>query len=212
MDRLKRQGRSRNQASVIAAALPPERPRWWIELLSLALSVAAIITAGMAYLDQRDVNGLTQDRYEHRYAFRVAWWQEVTGNQDGTKTLRVNIENRSPVPISVLHLQASRPGTTSNARTARLPYAGWISYSAPSVPPCTIAEFKVKLAIGKGLAAQVLRFVDGNGVFWVRDWLGRLYSEQEYLDSANPAPQSSLMENGDAMKFTYTSPGDCTDE
>ncbi|MCX5070900.1 hypothetical protein OOJ91_34190 [Micromonospora lupini] len=78
----------------------------------MAVAIPALIVAGVTYRDQQDINRtqlemaqLERDRYEQRYASRVAFWwltYPTTGGQPG----RLKLQNRSPVPIRAINLIA----------------------------------------------------------------------------------------------------------
>src|SRR5690349_4447279 len=98
----------------MGAADEQKKPSRKLEITSLVLSVVAIITAGLTYLDQRSVNGITQARYERRYADRIAWWPDNSGANE-----EIRVQNRSTMPISnvvVGHVSSALvdPGSTES--------------------------------------------------------------------------------------------------
>ncbi|MFE9959190.1 hypothetical protein [Micromonospora sp. NPDC005299] len=80
--------------------------------MTLLFAGGALAVAGITYRDQQEINRsqlqlakLERQRYERRYASRVAYWWEITPwGPSGPPRLKV--QNRSPAPITNLALVA----------------------------------------------------------------------------------------------------------
>ena len=147
----------------MGAADEQKKPSRKLEITSLVLSVVAIITAGLTYLDQRSVNGITQARYERRYADRIAWWPDNSGANE-----EIRVQNRSTMPISnvvVGHVSSALvdPGSTES----------WLLKVSGVIPPCSLAIIEVPEDLVTTELTRIA-FRDGEGRGWVREGNGLL--------------------------------------
>ncbi|WP_174536719.1 hypothetical protein [Micromonospora chalcea] len=130
---------------------PRERAKLtdWVQalsgLLAVAVAIPALIVAGVTYRDQQEINRtqlemaqLERDRYEKRYASRVAFWW-LTYPRDG-QSGRLKVQNRSPVPISGITLVGvpaggpSTPPQQAYLLTTDAPPCVVLTLSLPTLP------------------------------------------------------------------------------
>ncbi|WP_329011388.1 hypothetical protein OG271_30490 [Micromonospora rifamycinica] len=109
----------------------------WIQavaaLTATVVSSLALFIAIDALRDQQQVSGLAMDRFERRYAERVAWW--ATRRDRGT----IFIQNRSPVPILDVTIQMVRV-TNVEDRNFSGSIQRRIGLQISDLPPCTMTE------------------------------------------------------------------------
>ncbi|MDW5330816.1 hypothetical protein [Plantactinospora sp. KLBMP9567] len=110
-------------------------------LVAGVVAIPALVVALSALEDQQEINRsqirlnqIEQDRFNKRYASRVAVW--MTGEPGSFK-----LQNRAPVPLSVVQL-----------RFGSLEWEGGRAYSydwfhLPTMPPCTILSIELPTVI-----------------------------------------------------------------
>ncbi|MEU4366749.1 hypothetical protein [Micromonospora chersina] len=130
---------------------PRERVRLtdWLQgissLLAVVLAAPALVVAVVTYRDQQQINRaqldmtlLEHQRYEQRFASRVAAWQLRNPAADPRDPVRVRVQNRSPVPIKQLHIEADSEDVLAwpdGPRVFELPV---------DIPPCSLLTFRLE--------------------------------------------------------------------
>lgn len=138
--------------------------------LALLLAACAVIVAITTFHDQQQINrdqarinNLVRERDDQRYSSRVAIWYPDLGQvvfdtagsrgvkQDGPDTYRttLHIQNRSPVPISDVHLRI--PAGEADLRIADETQTSHIKWEEArigfgvSLWPCSVSTFRAEI-------------------------------------------------------------------
>ncbi|MFF0378763.1 hypothetical protein [Actinoplanes missouriensis] len=180
-----------------------------MEWLSLTIAVAAMAVAGMTYLDQRDVNSITEARNERRYADRVAWWTEGSSTiLHGPNETVLMLQNRTPTPVRGVVIEIS---LITAGESGVKPTSERSGISGPDVPPCKILRVPLRTrGDDTFFIPRAVHFVDSEGRGWRRDDNGAL--------SAEDPPDASFTADGPVFTKIWgfvaagESPAeDCTD-
>ncbi|MFG1872129.1 hypothetical protein [Micromonospora arborensis] len=115
-------------------------------LLALAVAMPALIVAAVTYRDQQEINRaqlestrLERQRYEQRYASRMALWRTEDPAETGPNTpVTVRVQNRSPVPMTRLNVGLLDLGRAQNDPERETSYMSWID-----VPPCSLVTLRL---------------------------------------------------------------------
>ncbi|MGW3619144.1 hypothetical protein [Micromonospora arida] len=114
-------------------------------MLALTVAMPALVVATVTYRDQQEINRaqlestqLERQRYEQRYASRVAVWanEDLSGGTDTSVTVKV--QNRSPVPIREVSIQILDLGRALVDPDRETSYR-----LNGDIPPCSLLTFQL---------------------------------------------------------------------
>lgn len=133
---------------------------------SLVASLAAVALTGFMYVDQRSANVLTRDRYNERYAARVAAW---TGH--GKNSGFVFVQNRSLTPLSgafIVFRHAADPTASSEKTSAGIPRVDGKSsiHLVPGIGPCAVVKAEKPKLDNHVTYVDHMYFADAQGRWW----------------------------------------------
>ncbi|WP_405431770.1 hypothetical protein [Micromonospora sp. NBC_00617] len=125
----------------------------------------------MTYRDQQQINRaqldltrLKRQRYDQRFASRVAAWQVRRAPTSPKDPVDVRVQNRSPVPIKRLYIEA-RSEDEPEWRDGP-----WTFEASVDVPPCSLLTFRLHGTLnGRLLAVPMMRI---SVVLWFVDPVG----------------------------------------
>ncbi|MEU8258559.1 hypothetical protein AB0C06_30315 [Micromonospora inaquosa] len=177
-------------------------------LLAVVLAAPALWIAVYTYRDQQELTraqlestALERERYEERFASRVAAWRPSVDPAvpNSWSAPPMVLQNRSPVPIREIAF------VFPVAATAEVPAHRWAFWSSVDVPPCSIYTFNFYSLEG---TLVPIRASSSRGVqveLWFTDPAGRwaVGSEgvERYSDARRkPGPPSPLFEE----RFSYS--------
>lgn len=124
----------------------------WVQaiagVLTVAVAVPAVTVALDSYREQQEINRsqldlalLERSRYEQRYASRVAIWRDAPVRTTEGRNVRMKMQNRAPVPITLDRFVVAR----SAVGKPDLPrYSEWVYAASVDVPPCTALTFELR--------------------------------------------------------------------
>lgn len=126
----------------------PAKPTDWIQgisaLLAVVLAAPALVVAVVTYRDQQEINRaqlemtrLERQRYDQRFASRVAAWQIREKPWDSKTPVHVRVQNRAPVPIKRLSVEATSDFLLSWPSGPR-----FFDLNV-DIPPCTLMTFDI---------------------------------------------------------------------
>lgn len=117
-------------------------------LLAVLLTAPALVVAIVTYRDQQqinraqlDVTRLERQRYDQRFASRVAAWQVRRAPTSPKDPVDVRVQNRSPVPIKRLHIEADSEDVLA------WPDGPRIFEVQVDIPPCTLVTIRLQSMI-----------------------------------------------------------------
>jgi hypothetical protein len=163
-----------NERSVRRRAGSSTREGWTAKVqiaatvLAVLLTIPSVVFAFRTLKDQQEINRsqlavakIEQQRYQRRYASKISWWSEHSDSKVNDASVR--IQNRSPVPLSGVVLEA-RPISYKKKTPAR----GFVLIG--QIPPCTVLTLTIpasKFVGGDVWTTESLYFTDVVS-YWVK--------------------------------------------
>jgi hypothetical protein len=153
-------------------------------LIAVVVAALAVVFAFYAFVDQSTTNGMERDRFERRYASRVAWWFEgpvatANGVTAPTSAWTLVVQNRAPIPVrgAVFSLDVSESslryemGVSADPAVRELFADTW---PLPELRPCELVRVSIryekKVSVPTDLLSEagVVMFIDGaSSGLWV---------------------------------------------
>lgn len=130
----------------------------FVGVLALAISVPGLWLGAITYREQQKINRsqleinqsqmqlnqLGLRRFERRYASRVAYWDEDDSDTDDDDFItRINLQNRSPVPLTEVSLSFAVHMTYGVDLPGDQPGGAVVAIGLDAVPPCTLVTIPV---------------------------------------------------------------------